>query len=219
ASMNIEHAYFDRAGEYKPFPGICLVDTFDMRAQSTFFTEANTTRIEAQSRQEIFVVIGNPPYNAWQVNENDNNKNRKYEALNERISETYAKSSRATNKSALSDPYVKAIRWASDRIKQEGVVAFVTKSGIREALAADGMRMHLSRDFDEVYIVKLGGNVRKNPKLSRTTLHEENYLRTSSDFPLSTISRFANGRTEEGIRRNWTRSSMQMICTLNGAVA
>src|SRR5204863_8756015 len=129
----------------------------------------NTTRIEAQSRQEIFVVIGNPPYNAWQVNENDNNKNRKYEALNERISETYAKSSRATNKSALSDPYVKAIRWASDRIKQEGVVAFVTNSGFLEALAADGMRMHLSRDFDEVYIVHLGGNVRKNPKLSGTT--------------------------------------------------
>ena len=169
ASMNIEHAYFDRVGEYKPFPGICLVDTFDMRAQSTFFTEAKTTRIEAQSRQEIFVVIGNPPYNAWQVNENDNNKNRKYEALNERISETYAKSSRATNKSALSDPYVKAIRWASDRIKQEGVVAFVTNSGFLEALAADGMRMHLSRDFDEVYIVDLGGNVRKNPKLSGTT--------------------------------------------------
>src|SRR5439155_5341392 len=108
------------------------------------------------------------------VNENDNNKNRKYEALNERISETYAKSSRATNKSALSDPYVKAIRWASDRIKQEGVVAFVTNSGFLEALAADGMRMHLSRDFDEVYIVALGATFARirNFRVQHTTSSE-----------------------------------------------
>ena len=169
ASMNIEHAYFERTGEYSAFPGICLGDTFDMRAQSTFFTEANTNRIDVQRLQEIFVVTGNPPYNAWQVDENDNNKNRKYEDLDNRVSETYSKSSRATNKNALSDPYVKAIRWASDRIKEEGVVAFVTNSGFVDGLAADGMRAHLARDFDEIYILDLGGNVRKNPKLSGTT--------------------------------------------------
>ncbi len=169
ASMNIEHAYFDRIDEYKAFPGICLVDTFDMRAQSTFFTKANTARIETQRAQPIFVVIGNPPYNAWQVDENDNNKNRKYDDLDDRVSETYAKSSRATNKSALSDPYVKAIRWASDRIKEEGIVALVTNSGFVDGFATDGMRTHLARDFDEIYILDLGGNVRKNPKLSGTT--------------------------------------------------
>jgi predicted helicase len=168
ASMNIEHAYFERTDEYRAFPGICLVDTFDVASQKAF-SEKNTERIEAQLQAPIFVVIGNPPYNAWQVNENDNNKNRKYQNLDDRVSETYAKASRATNKSALSDPYVKAIRWASDRIKEEGVVALVTNSGFVEALAADGMRLHLAADFDEIYILDLGGNVRKNPKLSGTT--------------------------------------------------
>ncbi len=167
ASMNIEHAYFDKVGEYKSFPGICLVDTFDMAAQK-MFTERNTERIEAQLKCPIFVVIGNPPYNAWQVDEGDNNKNRKYKNLDDRVSETYAKASRATNKNALSDPYVKAIRWASDRIKEEGVVAFVTNSGFVDGLAADGVRAHLARDFDEIYILDLGGAVRKNPKLSGT---------------------------------------------------
>jgi predicted helicase len=169
ASMNIEHAYFERTGEYKAFSGICLVDTFDMRAQSTIFTEANTDRIDRQREETIFVVIGNPPYNAWQVNENDNNKNRKYKALDDRVNETYAKTSQATNKSALSDPYVKAIRWASDRIKDEGVVALVTNSGFVDSLAADGMRANLAREFDDIFILDLGGNVRRNPKLSGTT--------------------------------------------------
>jgi predicted helicase len=73
------------------------------------------------------------------------------------------------NKNALSDPYVKAIRWATDRIKGEGIVAFVTNNGFIEAIAADGMRMHLQREFDEIYILDLGGNIRRNPKLSGTT--------------------------------------------------
>jgi predicted helicase len=168
ASMNIEHAYFERTGEYKPFPGICLVDTFDMAAHR-MFTEKNTERIEAQLKCPIFVAIGNPPYNAWQVDENDNNKNRKYGDLDDRVSETYAKASRATNKNALSDPYVKAIRWASDRIGAEGIVALVTNSGFVDGLATDGMRAHLAADFDRIYVLDLGGNVRKNPKLSGTT--------------------------------------------------
>ncbi len=169
ASMNIEHAYLERTQEYEPFEGICLVDTFDMRAQSAMFTEKNTERIERQRRAPIFVVLGNPPYNAWQDNENANNKNRKYEALDSRVSETYARSSAATNKIALSDPYIKAFRWATDRIRGEGIVAFVTNSGFIEGIAADGLRKHLAGDFDAIYILDLGGNVRKNPKLSGTT--------------------------------------------------
>ncbi len=110
-----------------------------------------------------------PPYNAWQDNENANNKNRKYEALDTRVSETYARSSVATNKIALSDPYIKAFRWATDRIEGEGIVAFVTNSGFIESVAADGLRKHLAGDFDAIYILDLGGNVRKNPKLSGTT--------------------------------------------------
>lgn len=173
ASMNIEHTYFDLTKMYQPFEGICLVDTFELAEgrQGGLFTEANTERIERQKRQRLFVIIGNPPYNAGQVNENDNNKNRKYQEMDKRVAETYAKASKATNKNALSDPYVKAVRWASDKIKEtgEGVVAFVTNNSFLDQIAFDGMRKELSSDFDAVYVLDLGGNVRKNPKLSGTT--------------------------------------------------
>jgi predicted helicase len=115
------------------------------------------------------VIVGNPPYNAWQLNENDNNKNRKYKVMDRRVAATFAKDSKATNKNALSDPYVKAIRWASDRIGDEGIVAFVSNNSFVDNLAFDGMRKHLAQDFDEIYLLDLGGNVRKNPKLSGTT--------------------------------------------------
>lgn len=173
ASMNIEHAYYERVGEYKAFPGICLVDTFELaeteQASLGFMTEENAERVKRQKHSPIFVIIGNPPYNAWQVDENDNNKNRKYAAMDKRVAETYARDSKAQNKNALRDPYIKASRWASDRIGQEGIVALVTNSGFVDSIGADGMRMHLARQFDAIYIMDLGGNVLRNPKLSGTT--------------------------------------------------
>ncbi|MFZ1538905.1 MAG: type ISP restriction/modification enzyme, partial [Chromatiaceae bacterium] len=108
-------------------------------------------------------------YNAHQVNENDNRKNRAYPVMDGRVAKTYAADSRATNKNALSDPYVKAFRWAADRIGDEGVVAFVSNNGFLDGIAFDGMRAHLARDFDALYVLDLGGNVRRNPKLSGTT--------------------------------------------------
>src|SRR5260370_27418770 len=89
--------------------------------------------------------------------------------MDRRVAGTYAKDSKATNKNALSDPYVKAIRWASDRIGDEGIVAFVSNNSFVDNLAFDGMRKHLAQDFDAIYLLDLGGNVRKNPKLSGTT--------------------------------------------------
>jgi predicted helicase len=172
ASMNIEHEYYNRIGEYEPFEGICLVDTFgaeDQRQRPQLFTEENTERVKRQQAESIKVIIGNPPYNAWQVNANDNNQNRTYEHVDDRVRETYAKDSSATLKNALYDPYVKAIRWATDRIGEEGVVAFVTNNSFVDNLAFDGMRKHLAADFDAVYVLDCGGNVRKNPKLSGTT--------------------------------------------------
>jgi len=164
ASMNIEHEYFESTGSYQPFEGICLVDTFDLaeERQLELFTEANMARVEKQQQTPMFVIIGNPPYNASQVNENDNNKNRKYPVMDGRISETYATDSKATNKNALSDPYVKAIRWASDRIGKEGIVAFVTNSSFVDGIAFDGMRKNLAEDFNRIYIFDLKGNVRKD---------------------------------------------------------
>ncbi|MDE0423551.1 MAG: N-6 DNA methylase [Candidatus Poribacteria bacterium] len=168
ASLNIEQEYFRRTGTYLPFEGIVLADTFELleRQQGELFTRENTERVERQKAADMFVVIGNPPYNAWQVNDSDNNRNRKYETMDARITDTYAADSKATLKSALYDPYIKAIRWACDRIEDEGVVAFVTNSGFLEGLAFDGMRKHLSEDFDTIYVLDLGGNARKGLKIS-----------------------------------------------------
>src|ERR1019366_2880470 len=102
ASMNIEHAYFERTGEYSAFPGICLVDTFELteadQSGFSFMNAENAERVTRQKKSPIFVIIGNPPYNMGQVNENDNNKNRRYPSLDQRISATYAKDSVATLK-------------------------------------------------------------------------------------------------------------------------
>ena len=164
ASMNIEHEFYEATGVYQPFEGICLVDTFELAEdrQLPLFTPENTRRVENQKETPMFVIIGNPPYNASQVNENDNNRNRKYETMDKRIAETYAKNSKATLKSQLYDPYVRAIRWASDRIGEEGVVAFVTNNSFLDGMAFDGMRKHLYQDFNRVYILDLKGNVRKD---------------------------------------------------------
>lgn len=175
ASMNIEHEYLEAVGDYKPFEGICLVDTFETVESSQtelgFMNEANSQRVQRQKRTPIYVCIGNPPYNAWQVNENDNNRNRKYPVIDQRVRETYGEDSTAQNRNSLADPYIKAFRWASDRIiaNGEGIVAFVSNNAFLDSLATDGMRAHLEKDFDLIYVADLGGNVRKNPKLSGTT--------------------------------------------------
>ena len=168
ASMNIEHELFEATSTYQPFEGVCLVDTFELAEdrQLPLFALENTRRVEDQKKAPMFVIIGNPPYNVGQVNENDNNKNRKYPMMDAQVKETYAKDSTARNKNALADPYVKAIRWASDRIGEEGVVAFITNNGFLDGVAFDGMRKHLAADFDAIYILDLGGNARKGLKVS-----------------------------------------------------
>jgi predicted helicase len=179
ASMNIEHAFNKLTGAYAAFEGICFVDTFDVvdegeKQHETInwierFTAENTARVLRQKESPIKVVIGNPPYNMGQVSENDANKNRKYKVMDKRVSDTYGKDSKARLVNKLRDPYVKAIRWASDRIGQEGIVALITNNSFLEQFAFDGMRKHLEQDFDSIYILDLGGNVRKNPRLSGTT--------------------------------------------------
>jgi predicted helicase len=171
ASMNIEHEYFEKIGSYEPFEGICLVDTFGLAEADqqtlSFMSEENTERIRKQKESPITVIIGNPPYNVGQVNENDNNKNRKYKILDKRVADTYAKDSKATNKNALSDPYVKAIRWATDRIKDDGIIALVTNNGFLDSVAFDGMRKHLEKDFSKIYHLDLKGNARTSGERRR----------------------------------------------------
>lgn len=175
ASMNIEHTYYELTKYYKPFQGICLVDTFELaedKQQSLgFHIQENIERVNKQKKAPIFVIIGNPPYNIGQVNENDNNKNRKYDKVDKWVSYYYAANSKATNKNALSDPYVKAFIWATERLKQQsdGIIAFVSNNGFLEGIAFDGMRKKLAEEFSSIYLLDLSGNVRKNPKLSGTT--------------------------------------------------
>ena len=170
ASLNIEHAYFEKTGNYEPFPHICFVDTFDtfglmdaphQTGQFSYFTPENTLRVEEQKETPMFVVIGNPPYNASQDNENDNNKNRRHVGVDARVRDTFAADSSAQLKNKLYDPYVKAFRWAMDKLGDEGVIAFVTNNSFIDAQMFDGMRKHLSEEFDTLYILDLGGNVRK----------------------------------------------------------
>jgi predicted helicase len=174
AALNIEHAYYELAGDYEAFEGLCFVDTLDIaeREQTAFqfMTEKNTERVERQRAAPITVIIGNPPYNVGQVNENDNNKNRKYKVIDERVRETYAKDSKATLKTQLYDPYVKFFRWASDRLQgRDGIVCYVSNNSFVDQYTFDGMRKHLLQDFTQVYHIDLHGNVRKNPNLSGTT--------------------------------------------------
>ena len=168
ANLNIEQQFYTATNRYASYQGICLVDTFEMaeERQIQMFTPANTERVEKQKETPMFVVIGNPPYNAGQVNENDNNKNRTYKTMDKLIAETYATNSKATLRNKLYDPYVKAIRWALDRIGEEGVVAFVTNNSFLDGVAFDGMRKHLANDCDAIYILDLGGNARRGLKVS-----------------------------------------------------
>lgn len=173
AALNIEHAYFEQAGRYESFEGLCFVDTLDLaehdQAELGFMTAANTQRVERQRRSPITVVIGNPPYNLRQQDENDNNKNRAYAVVDKRIKDTYARDSAATNKIALKDAYVKFFRWAVDRLEdRDGIVCYVSNNSFVDQVAFDGMRKHLLRDFSRVYHVDLQGNVRHNPTMSGT---------------------------------------------------
>ncbi len=171
AAQNIEHEYFERTGEYKPFDGIVFADTLDMkRVQADMFAPENTERIAAQEKTEIFAIIGNPPYNATQENEGDNNKNRKYPELDLRIRKTYVKNSRASSHNKIYDMYVRFFRWAIDRLEdRDGIICLVTNNSFLNQYAFDGMRKEILKDFTSIYIFDLGGNVRQNPSISGTT--------------------------------------------------
>jgi predicted helicase len=160
AARSIERAYETRTGEARPFPGLRLRDTFDPAPAGD----------DPWAGARVSVILGNPPYNAGQEDEGDRSPNRRYpEGVDRRIAETYARASRATLVNALGDPYVRAIRWASDHLGDAGVVAFVTNHSFLEKAPFDGMRRHLAGDFDLVYCLDLGGDVRRNPRLSGTT--------------------------------------------------
>ena len=163
ANLNIEQEFWQRTQKYLPFEGISFADTFELfeKPQVELFSEENTKRVEQQKAKDMFVVIGNPPYNAGQQNENDNNKNRPYTALDKQIQDTYVKDSEAQLKSDTYDPFVRAFSWASKRIGNSGIVAFITNNNFINGLVFDGMRKHLAEEFNTLYLLNLGGNINK----------------------------------------------------------
>lgn len=174
ANLNIEYTFKQKMGKYLEFPNSCFVDTldnidglaYDGKQHNMFgFSSENAERIKRQNEQKISVIIGNPPYNANQANFNDFNKNREYFDVDRRIKETYVKFSTA-QKSKVYDMYARFYRWATDRLDDNGVIAFVTNRSFIDSRTFDGFRKMVSSEFNHVYIVDLGGDVRSNPKLS-----------------------------------------------------
>ncbi|MGL4377183.1 MAG: type ISP restriction/modification enzyme, partial [Microcoleaceae cyanobacterium] len=164
ANLNIEFTYKQKMGEYVEFANICFVDTLDNTSfedkQYDLFslTVENTERIMRQNERKISVVIGNPPYRANQANENDNNKNRKYPAIDKVIKDTYIKASKA-RKTKLYDMYSRFFRWATNRLNKNGAIAFVTNSSFINGKTFDGFRKIVSQEFSEIYIIDLGGDI------------------------------------------------------------
>lgn len=163
AAINIELAYHGVVGgAYEPFEGICLTDTFQLYEKDDLVSEVlvdNSARRKRQKKLDIRVVVGNPPYSVGQDSENDNNANVEYPLLDQRIAETYAARSNATNRISLYDSYVRAIRWASDRVGTSGIVGFVTNANFIDG-AAGGLRKCLAEEFSSLYVFHLRGNAR-----------------------------------------------------------
>ncbi len=185
ANLNIEYTYRERTGRYQVFPNLCFVDTLDnmdwqgtgatggaVERQAAFnlggLSTENWIRVQLQNEKTISVIIGNPPYNANQSNWNEFNPNREYPAVDRRISETYIAESTA-QKTKQYDMYKRFIRWASDRLADDGIIAFVTNRKYLDARQDDGFRKMASREFTDIYVLDLGSDVRRNPKIAGTT--------------------------------------------------
>ncbi len=169
ANLNIEYTYKQKKGRYKEFENICFVDTLDnlgfkykgkQEGMSFGLGLENQERIKKQNKRKISVIIGNPPYNANQLNENENNKNRQYPEIDKRIKDTYIKDSTA-QKTKLYDMYARFYRWAMDRIDENGIIAFITNNSFVNARTFDGFRKSVEKEFDYVYVIDLGGNIRE----------------------------------------------------------
>ena len=168
ATVNIEETFRGRRGEdstYEPFNGIVLTDTFNLNKKEdepTLFPKKwlpdNSTRAERQQKLPIQVIVGNPPWSAGQKSASDDNPNVEYLALEERISETYAEYYEGANIRQLYDTYKMAIRWASDRIQEQGVVAFVTSGSWIDGNSEVGIRACLAEEFSSIHVLHLRGD-------------------------------------------------------------
>ena len=172
AAINIEETYHGlHGGEYQPFNGIVLTDTFQMfEGEGTLLEKMfpeNNKRVKKQKANNIRVIIGNPPYSAKQESTNDNNQNLEYPQLDSRIQNTYAVNSKAVLKNKLYDSYVRAVRWASDRLKDKGIICFVSNASFINSSGMDGLRKCLLDEFTSIYCFNLRGDQRTSGETSR----------------------------------------------------
>ena len=181
ANLNIEYSYKERMGRYLEFPNLCFVDTLDNMAWQGAsgaaverqpglggLSEENWLRVQGQNEKPISVIIGNPPYNDQQSNWYDANPNRKYPAIDQRIRDTYISASTA-QRTHQYDMYKRFIRWATERLSDDGIVAFITNRAYLDTKQDDGFRKVASQEFTDIYVLDLGSDVRRNPKISGTT--------------------------------------------------
>ncbi len=175
ADVNIEAVFHDltKRQTYLSYDNICLTDTFQLaeptKIPHTEFFGANSDNVERQRRTPIRVIIGNPPYSVGQKSQNDNAKNQSYPTLDERVAKTYTAESTAALAKGSYDSYIKAFRWASDRIPHDdgGIVAFISNGSWLDSNAGDGFRRCLEREFSTIYVFNLRGNQRTSGELSR----------------------------------------------------
>lgn len=172
ALANVESTYYELSGQHDPFQNLLLVDSFQLMEtrgamQVPLFPEQYTKLMKRQKEAKINVIISNPPWFAWQEEENLGIKAVKYGKLDEKIRRTYAAYSSVTNKNSLYDSYIRAIRMATDRIEDKGVIAFVTNNGFLDGNAASGLRRSLTEDFAKIYVLNLRGNARTSGELRR----------------------------------------------------
>ena len=175
ATVNIEEVFRGRRGEdsgYEPFSGIVLTDTFNLNKAEdpTLFPREwlpeNNERAERQQKLPIQVIIGNPPWSAGQRSATDDNPNVDYPELEKRVKDTYVERSTAKNKNSLYDTYKMAIRWASDRIGEQGIVAFVTNGSWINGNVDTGVRACLAEEFNSIHVLNLRGNQRTQGETS-----------------------------------------------------
>lgn len=203
ATINIEHAYHSRLpGEYMPFEGAVLTDTFQMHEDGDTLDAAvfrgNTERILKQMNTPINVIVGNPPYSVGQKNANDNNQNMSYPTLERRINETYVVGSSATNNNAVYNSYIEAFRWASDRIGDRGIVSFVSGGGWLDGVAFDQFRHAMTVEYNSVYVFNLRGN-KEFRRLTKAQLKAEgdNIFKSGSKSPISITLLVRNPESNE----------------------
>lgn len=224
ANLNIEATYAAITGQFAEYPNLCFVDTLDNVAalgiysghQGDMFgsvSDENMARVKRQNERKISVIIGNPPYNAWQENYNSGNANRPYARVDARIKQTYIKEGTAQNQNSVYDMYTRFVRWASDRLGDEGIICFVIGRKPISKAAYDGFRKVIREEFSLIYLIDLGGDVRDNPNLSGT-MHNVFGIQTGVTIAILVRQKGVSGCTIRYSRRHETEEAEDKLSFL-----